>query len=1027
MPYLKSLTEACTPRPSVFDPAVRDTVYNIDDLSRLDPAAFFAENYVTDGMRQLLTEAFGRLDGSSPNAPGAFLLSQSMGGGKTHNLIALGLLAKHPELRERVMGGFYTAAPLGAVRVVTFSGRKTNTPYGLWGEIAGQLGRDEVFKEFYSPLKPPGDEDWITLLEGDPVLIMLDELPPYFQGAQAVPVGSTSLDVITTTALANLLVAVTSGKLSNACVVLTDLRGSAYGVGSERITESLTNLEREANRTVMRIDPVRLNSDELYHIMRARLFETLPSAEEVAAVADAYGEAVDEAKRTDQTTASPQQMRANIVTSYPFHPGIRDLYARFRENPGFQQTRALIKLMRIVTAGLWQSEAAHHQHLIGVHDLDLHRADVLSEIRQINGTFDSAIAHDVASENASSVAEQIDGPGRSDAQDAAKLIFVASLSQAVNPALGLARSDVVAYLAAPNRDLGGLRAALDRLQAEAWYIHAAGTGVLLFKNVENLNAKLENYAQGMLSEQRENELRERLKLMFKPSTAACYQDLAPLPALDQVQPTQDRVTLVAFRSGPYALDEITRFYEHQQFKNRLLFLMGSEAGYQRVLHRSAYLRAIKAIIEEFRQQGLKEGDAQFMDALEIQTREEAQFYLACRESFQTLHYPHRNGLVRKEFDAQYAANSFDGETQIVTALADTHKYRVDVSPDGSFRTSLENKLWPEGQKQILWSDVKRRAATDPSWTWQHPRAMDELKETLIQRDIWRDIGGGFIERGPFPKPPASVTVQLLSRDLETGEVKLRVRPLHADKVFMAEEGVATEYATPIETYDVTTKDLSLSFLGVDSKGEHETGNAYLWQNTIEVKHRFFQDGDALRCELKAIPSGEIRYTIDGASPNTSGLPYDGPVLVPDGTRYVLAQASGDGIVSESARCDVPKGRLDQVTVDPQKPAVWKRRFGQDGTSETYTFLDQLDRHKAWPGGIKLTAQREQRWVELLTDDHTFQEPAVVRDQATMLTAILKAGHVTLDVQALQFSHGQDLLDLVRELKTTLKPGEVEQS
>ena len=44
------------------------------------------------------------------------------------------------------------------------------------------------------------------------------------------------------------------------------------------------------------------------------------------------------------------------------------------------------------------------------------------------------------------MAQQIDGPGRTDAQDAATLIFLSSLSQAVNPTLGLDRSDIAAYL-----------------------------------------------------------------------------------------------------------------------------------------------------------------------------------------------------------------------------------------------------------------------------------------------------------------------------------------------------------------------------------------------------------------------------------------------------------------------------------------------------------------------------------------------------------------------------------------------------
>ncbi len=146
---MKTLEQACTPRSSVFEQRTLDTVHNIDDLPSIDPGRFFAENFVTDGMRQLLTETFKRLEGRSSSAAGAFLLSQSMGGGKTHNLIALGLLAKHPEIRAKVMSAFYQPGPMGSVRVVTFSGRKTNTPFGIWGDVAEQLNKKDVLSAFY--------------------------------------------------------------------------------------------------------------------------------------------------------------------------------------------------------------------------------------------------------------------------------------------------------------------------------------------------------------------------------------------------------------------------------------------------------------------------------------------------------------------------------------------------------------------------------------------------------------------------------------------------------------------------------------------------------------------------------------------------------------------------------------------------------------------------------------------------------------------------------------------------------------
>jgi predicted AAA+ superfamily ATPase len=78
-------------------------------------------------------------------------LTQSMGGGKTHNMIALGLLAKYPEFRARIMGDRFKDSHLGKIKVVAFTGRESDAPYGIWGAIAEQLGKKEVFKDYYSP------------------------------------------------------------------------------------------------------------------------------------------------------------------------------------------------------------------------------------------------------------------------------------------------------------------------------------------------------------------------------------------------------------------------------------------------------------------------------------------------------------------------------------------------------------------------------------------------------------------------------------------------------------------------------------------------------------------------------------------------------------------------------------------------------------------------------------------------------------------------------------------------------------
>ncbi|WP_220667583.1 hypothetical protein [Oceanobacillus bengalensis] len=87
---MKTLLEYCKPRGSVFDETKRDDVLDLTDLveNNIDPGRFFDENFPTQGMKSLMDTAFKRFH--RKGSTGVVKLTQSMGGGKTHNMIALG-------------------------------------------------------------------------------------------------------------------------------------------------------------------------------------------------------------------------------------------------------------------------------------------------------------------------------------------------------------------------------------------------------------------------------------------------------------------------------------------------------------------------------------------------------------------------------------------------------------------------------------------------------------------------------------------------------------------------------------------------------------------------------------------------------------------------------------------------------------------------------------------------------------------------------------------------------------------------
>ena len=1020
---MRTVKQACRPRPSVFDPTRRDTVLDLPDLveGRIDPAEFFAENHVTEGMRTLLTEGFRRLEGKSTQ--GVFKLTQAMGGGKTHNLLALGLLARHPDYRAEVMGGFYTPDPeLGPVRVVAFSGRESDAPLGIWGAIAEQLGRKEQFADYYAPLAAPGQTAWVNLLKGEPLVIMLDELPPYFVNAASKSIGNSDLSAVTTTALSNLLVAVGRDELRNVCLVVSDLKAT-YGAGAAQIVAALEDLEAETGRTAMNLEPVRMNTDEFYHILRKRIFEALPDEAEIDEVAQGYAKAVREAKQMDVTNASPEQFAAQVAESYPFHPAIRDLYGRFRENQGFQQTRGLIRLMRIVVSRIW--DTGHDPYLVAAHDVDLESRETLTEINQINPTLENAIAHDIASGGVA-VAETIDANlgGGEDARDVMRLLLVASLANVPNAVKGLAIPEIVANLCAPGRDLSKLQNdVVARLVTAAWYLHTTNDGRLHLRNVQNLIARVTTTAGAYLRDQAARELKDRLTEIFAPADGSCYQRLQPLPAVDEIDVHPDRVTLVVSEPHPAGLHpDLATLYGQLTYQNRICFLTGQRA-FGSLLERARELKAINQIIGEMHEEGVADGDPQMQQARDqLMPRFLAQFHSAVRETFTTLYYPTRDRLAKVDFLMEFKENRYNGEEQVREALADRQKFTTDVASE-TFRKKLEARLFT--QKSMLWTEIKRRAATSPGWQWHRPDALDRMKADCFHKDIWREEGS-YVNKGPFPKPATGVRVRELSRDDDTGAVKLRLAPVNADRLYAEFGGAATPASMAVEGAEFETAEIRVSFLAVDSKGEHDTGEPVEWSNRITLKSREYPDGDRRMVELRSAPEAPIRYTTDGSDPKVNGGAYEGPFAVPKGVRMVLAVAEKSGVASEVHRRDITD-RQEAKPIDKSRPAVWRPSggFSFQATRNAYGFINRLKKHGASAGGLRFGAQAGGTWGEVSLSDDVEVDGDRMEQTVEQLRGLVPDGEVSIEARHVRYDTGQRFLDYVAEIRAEYDRNDVE--
>ena len=136
-------------------------------------------------------------------------------------------------------------------------------------------------------------------------------------------------------------------------------------------------MENEISRSAINIEPVGSNTDDLYNILRTRLFEEVGSQEDVQDIIEGYRKAINESRQMGYTNFTADEITRGIQASYPFHPSVRDLFARFKENPGFQQTRGYIRLTRLMIKELYNGDKkAKNQYLLNAYDINLNSSEV---------------------------------------------------------------------------------------------------------------------------------------------------------------------------------------------------------------------------------------------------------------------------------------------------------------------------------------------------------------------------------------------------------------------------------------------------------------------------------------------------------------------------------------------------------------------------------------------------------------------------------------------------------------------------
>jgi hypothetical protein len=574
---MKTVRDACRLQPNALSIKLSDQIEQLDELISAEGngAAFFRKTHITHGMWDLISEGIARLAGASSQS--IFHLKQAMGGGKTHLLVGFGLLAQHPDLRNTYCAGTPHISAFTSAKISAFNGR--NSPdHFFWGEIANQLGKGDQFKAFWtSGPKAPDEKDWLKLFEGDqPVLILLDEMPPYFHYLDTQKVGNGTVADIATRAFANLLTA--AGKKKNVCVVVSDL-AAAYDTGSRLINRALEDARSELGRQERTITPVDLAANEVYDILRKRLFESLPDKAEIDDLAEAFGRKLEEAAKSKTANRGAEAIADEIAATYPFHPRLKNVIALFKENEQFKQTRGLIELVSRLLRSVWDRQA-NDVFLIGPQNFDLAIPEVRDKLTEISGMRD-VIAKDLWDAQQSAHAQIIDlQTGKESATQVGSLLLTASLSTAVNAVKGLTREEMVECLVSPLREPSDFLAAFEELEKAAWYVHHTPEGRYYFDRQENLTKLLQGLAHDAPQPLVDDLIRHRLRDMFTASRRTGYDDVLPLPKLEEVadRVRKGRVLLVVSPDSKIPSEEVQKFFDGLSQKNNLCVLTGDKTA-----------------------------------------------------------------------------------------------------------------------------------------------------------------------------------------------------------------------------------------------------------------------------------------------------------------------------------------------------------------------------------------------------------------------------------------------------------------
>ena len=309
--------------------------------------------------------------------------------------------------------------------------------------------------------------------------------------------------------------------------------------------------------------------------------------------------------------------------------------------------------------------------------------------------------------------------------------------------------------------------------------------------------------------------------MFKPTRKTAYDDVLPLPKLEEVadRVRKGRVLLIVSPDSKIPPEEVQKFFDGLSQKNNLCVLTGDKTAMGSVEKAARQLFAAQKADGR-----IPKGHPQREDLERKQQTYEQDFNSTILNLFDKVLFPiQRAGkpsqLAAKALDmTRDATKPFNGEEQIEKTLTSNPlKLYLDVEKDfDAIRDKAQDLLWPENQDEARWSDVADRYAEQAGMPWLPPKGLDTLKSIACNRGLWEDLGNGYVTKKPKKKRTSAQVIAESEPDDE-GKVRLRVNPQNAGpapRIHYAEDAPSPKRARSSRTRSFTTAALRVNFLVV---------------------------------------------------------------------------------------------------------------------------------------------------------------------------------------------------------------------